>query len=64
MNKLKVILKLLFSREYYVIIVERDENILTEDIYSSVKRTETTYKKLIKLLKDELVAIRQDKYEQ
>ena len=64
MNKLKVILKLLFSREYYVIIVERDENILTEDVYSSMRRTETTYKKLIKLLKDELIAIRQDRYEQ
>ena len=63
MNKLRVICKLLFSKEYHVIIVERDGNILIEHIYSSVRRTETTYKKLIKLLKEELEEIRRYKYE-
>ena len=64
MNKLKTILKLLFSKEYYLVTVKRDGDILVQHIHSSVRRTETTYKKLIKLLKDELTIIRQNKYEQ
>nr|DAQ75241.1 MAG TPA: hypothetical protein [Crassvirales sp.] len=63
MNKLRAILKLLFSKEYHLIVVERDKYSLIEHIYSSVRRTETTYKKLIKLLKEELEEIRRYKYE-
>ena len=58
MNKLRVILRLLFSKEYHLIIIERDKYNLIEHIYSSTRRTETTYKKLLKLLKEELEEIR------
>lgn len=64
MNKLRVILELLFSKEYHLIIVEREGPILVEQIYSSLRETETTYKKLIKGLKDQLEVLRRDKYEQ
>lgn len=64
MSKLRVILELLFSKEYHLIIVEREGPILVEQIYSSLRETETTYKKLIKVLKDQLKELRRDKYEQ
>ena len=64
MNKLRVILELLFSKEYHLIIVEREGPILVEQIYSSLRETETTYKKLIKSLKDQLIVLRRNKYEQ
>lgn len=64
MNKLRVILELLFSKEYHLIIVEREGPILVEQIYSSLRETETTYKKLIKGLKDQLEVLRRDKHEQ
>lgn len=64
MNKLRVILKLLVSKEYQLVIVEREGSIIVEHIYSSIRRTETTYKKLIKILKDELNEIRRYKHEQ
>lgn len=64
MNKLRVILELLFSKEYHLIIVEREGPILVEQFYSSLRETETTYKKLIKVLKDQLKELRRDKYEQ
>ena len=64
MNKLKVILKLLVSKEYYFISVEREGPIIAEEVYSSLRSTETTYKKLIRILKDELNEIRRCKHEQ
>lgn len=64
MNKLRVILELLFSKEYHLIIVEREGPILVEQFYSSLRETETTYKKLIKVLKEQLKELRRDKYEQ
>lgn len=64
MNKFNTILKLLVSKEYSVVIIKRDEYALIQHVYSSIKRTETTYKKVIKLLKEELKEIRRYKYEQ
>ena len=64
MNKLKVILKLLVSKEYYFISVERKGLIIVEEVYSSLRSTETTYKKLIRILKEELNEIRRYKHEQ
>ena len=64
MNKLKVILKLLVSKEYYFISVGRKGPIIVEEVYSSLRSTETTYKKLIRILKDELNEIRRHKHEQ
>lgn len=64
MNKFNIILKLLVSKEYSVVIIKRDEYTLIQHIYSSIKRTETTYKKVIRLLKEELKEIRRHKYEQ
>lgn len=63
MNKVKTIFKLLFSKEYYLITVEREGNIIVENVYSYMRKTETTYKKLIKALKEELKETRKDKYE-
>lgn len=65
MNKFRVILKLLFSKEYHLIIVERNNPILIEHVYSTLRNTETTYKKLIESLKDLLEELRRRrKYEQ
>lgn len=64
MNKLRVILKLLVSKEYQLVIVKREGSIIVAHTYSSLRRTETTYKKLIKILKDELNEIRRYKHEQ
>lgn len=64
MNKLRVILKLLFSKEYHLTIVERNNPILVEQIYSSLRESETTYKRLIESLKDQLEELRmRRKYE-
>nr|DAU84900.1 MAG TPA: hypothetical protein [Caudoviricetes sp.] len=65
MNKLRAILRLLFSKEYHLIIVERSSPILIEQVYSTLRETETTYKKLIEGLKDLLEELRRRrKYEQ
>lgn len=64
MTRLKAILKLLCSKEYHLLIVNRDGPMITEEIYSSLRNTETTYKKLIKELKENLEILRRYKHEQ